>query len=65
MNIIKKYPFTCTECGNLTRYQNKHNLIDGCIRRHCCDTCGNTYVVQYNKNGDLVKIVNAYKKVKI
>lgn len=65
MNLVKKYPFKCTECGEFTIYQNKRNLIDGCVRRHYCSKCSNTYVVKYSKNGNIVGIVDAYKKVKI
>lgn len=65
MNIVKKYQFACTECGNLTKHQNKRPMANGCQRRRYCEKCGNTYVIQYDKNDEIVKIVNAYKKVKI
>lgn len=65
MNIVKKYPFNCTECGELTISQNKRPMANGCQRRFYCDKCQNTYVVQYNKSDELVKIVNAYKKIKL
>lgn len=65
MNLVKKFPFNCTECGNLTNYQNKRIIADGCIRRHFCTKCANTFVVQYDRSGEIVKVLNAYKKVKI
>lgn len=65
MNIIKKFQFACTECGTLTRHQNKRIVTDGCVRRRICDKCGNTYVLKYNKNDEIVEVLNAYKKVKI
>lgn len=65
MNIVKKYQFACTECGELTKQQNKRPMADGCQRRRYCENCGNTYVIQYNKSNEFVRVVNAYKKVNI
>lgn len=62
-NMKLTYLFNCTECGQQTKYQNKCKTETGCLRRHYCDKCKNTYVVEYNENDNPIRIKKAYKTI--